>query len=146
MRATLVAAALVVLGAGGSGPAGPDAVLAPLTSAVDDAQAHAAALAKHAAEASPATLAMPTDDEEGAASAIVAADGALDGIMHAVPSAMPRQTDLDVLAELGRAHDALGSYVQARLHGNRNLMRAAAADAMAALGRADALLGVERPH
>ncbi len=145
MRAILVvvAAALLVLGAGGTGP---DAALQPLTSALDDAQAHAAALAEHAANASPATLTMPTDDEEGVASAIVAADSALGGLMHAAAPTLPRQADVAVVAERDRAHDALGSYVQARLQGNRNLMRAAAADAMTALARADAIVGSERPH
>ncbi|HEX6836643.1 MAG TPA: hypothetical protein VF334_08725 [Polyangia bacterium] len=145
MRAVLLlfVAGLVALGAGG---VPPDGTLAPLTSAVDDAQGHAAALAHTAATASPATLAMPTDDEEGAISAVVRADGALDQIMHGPAAVLPRETDIAVLTELGRAHDALGSYVQARLHANRKLMRASAADASAALSRADAILGADRSH
>jgi len=139
----LLVSALMVLGAGG---VPPDGTLAPVTAAVDDAQTHVAALARHAATASPATLALPTDDEQGAVSAIVNADTALDHVMHGPTAVLPRETDLAVLTELDRAHDALGSYVQARLHANRNMMRASAADAVAALARADAILGADRPH
>ncbi len=139
-----LAGALLALGAGGGSP---DAVLAPLTSALDDAEVHVAALAQRAQTASPTTLAMATDDEQGAISAIVQADAALDRMMHGVPAALPQKTDVAVLAELDRAHDAIGSYVQARLHANRNLMRAAASDAADALARADALVGgVARPR
>lgn len=145
MRAVslLLVAASFTVGAGG---VPPDGLLAPLTAAVDDAEAHVAALARHAASASPPTLAMPTDDEQGAVSALVDANAALDHIMHGPTAVLPRETDLAVLAALDRAHDALGSYVQARMHGNRNLMRASAAEAAVALAQADTILGAERPH
>ncbi|HEX9103429.1 MAG TPA: hypothetical protein VF997_14555 [Polyangia bacterium] len=145
MRALLLGCVgcLLLLGAGN---APPDGVLAPLAQALDEAQAHVAALAKNAANASPLTLAIPTDDEQGALSAVVDADGALDRIMHGPTAVLPRDTDIAVLAELDRAHDALASYAQARLHGNRNLMRAAAAAAGEALARADAILGARHNY
>ena len=126
--------------------AAPDAVLEPLTSAIDDAQTHAAALADHAAHAAPTTLTMATDDEQGALSAVIGAEAALARIMRATPAMLLQQTDVAITAELNRAQQALGSYLQARLRGNRNMMRAAAADAVEALGRADALVSAERTH
>ncbi|HSN32039.1 MAG TPA: hypothetical protein VLU41_05090, partial [Ideonella sp.] len=67
-------------------------------------------------------------------------------IMHTTAAVMPDRTDVAIQAELDRAHQALGRYVQARMHGNRKRMRAAAADAVEALTRADSIAGAERPQ
>ncbi len=133
----LVALALLPLVAAGA-PA--NGVLEPLVSAIADAEGHAASLAEYAATAPPPSLTILTEDEQAAFSAVTAASQALDQIMHHSPAVLRRDTDVALLAELNRVHDALGAYAQARTAGDRRTMRAAASDAVAALQRADALL------
>ena len=123
-----------------------DGALAPLAAALDDAEAHAAPLAEHAATASPAELTRPIDDEAGAFAATVAADQALTRVTRDNPAALPRGADTAMLAALNQAHAALSTYALARADGDRTTMRAAAGEAVEALGRAAALVEESRPY
>lgn len=55
-----------------------------------------------------------------------AADHALNDLTDASPTALPRRVDMELLSDLNAAHDGLATYAQARSHGNRRAMRAAA--------------------
>lgn len=135
---------LAPLAAAAATPAG--GALGPLAAALDDAEAHAAPLAEHAATASPAALTAPIDDEAGAFTAVVAADQALTRVVREQPAALPRGADTAVVAALNEAHAALSTYALARADGDRETMRSAARQAVEALGRADALVEEARPY
>jgi hypothetical protein len=120
--------------------------LEPLVIALADARAHAASLAEHAGTAPPAALNQPSDDEKDALAAVVAADQALNDLTHASPTALPRMVDTQLLSDLNGAHAGLAAFAQARTHGNRRAMRAAAENAVKALDRADARLDPLKPY
>jgi hypothetical protein len=144
--ARLTLAILLTVVSPPAGVASADRTLEELVGAIADARGHVAILASQATTAPLQTLTVPTDDEQGAFAAVLAANHVLDDMMRGPPAGLRRGTDTAVRTELNATHDALAAYARARAAGDRKAMRAAASEAVKALDRADALLDPEKSY
>ena len=141
----LTATSIVLLLAASASADPKASELEPLVSAIADARAHATSLGERATTVPRSELKQPSPEETDAFGAVVAADHALNDLTEASPGALQRMVDTELLSDLNAAHDGLAAYAQARTHGNRKAMRAAAGDAVKALDRADARLDPHKP-